>query len=159
MKQTSFSMIFYFTEASNRACEAVKILDVCREVKAPPCSPACVCVSCFFFQNVIVILLAQSVIAVMAQDIVYVRRALQAQSVRSVYTAICGKMAANVSRTSTLLLSELPDCYPPLSSVSFCCLSPMFTLSVWFPNFGWRNVPHMRHMSVATDTPHTFLRR
>lgn len=46
----------------------------------------------------------------MAQDIVYVRRALRAPSVRSVYPAICGKMAANVSRTTTLPMSKLPDC-------------------------------------------------
>ncbi|KAA8580950.1 hypothetical protein FQN60_013908 [Etheostoma spectabile] len=40
----------------------------------------------------------KSVIAVMAQDCVYVRRALQGLSVSSVYPAICGTMAANVTR-------------------------------------------------------------
>lgn len=59
----------------------------------------CVYVCVLFFQSVIVIPLAQSVIAVMAQDFVYVRRALQGLSVRSVFPAICGTMAANVSTT------------------------------------------------------------
>lgn len=85
-----------------------------------------VCV--LFFQSVIVIPLAQSVIAVMAQDFVYVRRALQGPSVRSVYPAICGTMAANVSRT-TNLPTQLPAVLP-LSSVSLCCLSLFSFLSV-----------------------------
>lgn len=60
----------------------------------------CVCLCVLFFQSVIVIPMAQSVIAVMTQDFVYVRRALRGPSVRSVCPAICGTMAANVSRTT-----------------------------------------------------------
>lgn len=36
------------TKTCNRTREAVRILDVCREVKAPTCSPACVCVCLVF---------------------------------------------------------------------------------------------------------------
>lgn len=68
-------------------------------------------------------------IAVMAQDFVYVRRALQGLSVRSVCPAICGTMAANVSRTVTFpvqLLTVLP-----LSCVFlFYSLSDVFSLCV-----------------------------
>lgn len=96
-------------------------------------SSLCVCV--LFFQSVIVIPLAQSVIAVMAQDFVYVRRALQGLSVRSVYPAICGTMAANVSRTTTPhppilhtpTLPAAPHC-PHFSSVSLCLVSYFFSL-------------------------------
>lgn len=87
--------------------------------------PACVCV--LFFQSVIVIPLAQSVIAVMAQDFVYVRRALQGQSVRSVYPAICGTMAANVSRTTTPHLPPL-QLLTVFSSVSLCSVSDFCSL-------------------------------
>lgn len=92
-------------------------------------SSLCVYVCVLFFQNVIVIPMAQSMIAVMAQDFVYVRRALQGLSVRSVCPAICGTMAANVSRTVTLpvqLLTVLP-----LSCVFlFYSLSDVFSLCV-----------------------------
>lgn len=75
-------------------------------------SSLCVCLCVLFFQSVIVIPLAQSVIAVMTQDFVYVRRALRGPSVRSVCPAICGTMAANVSRTTNhkrLLAALLPS--------------------------------------------------
>ena len=122
-----------------------KILDVCQEVN--PVSSLCVYVCVLFFQSVIVIPLAQSVIAVMAQDFVYVRRALQGLSVRSVCPAICGTMAANVSRT-TNLPTQLPAVLP-LSSVFssryLSLISPLYlSLSVWFLSFGWKNVLHMR---------------
>jgi len=107
--------------------DVVRILDVCWEIKARPYSPACVCMCVLFFQSVIVIPLAQSVIAVMAQDFVYVRRAQQGLSVRSVYPAICGTMAANVSRTTTLP-TQLPDSSPPQLCVSLLSLSEAFSL-------------------------------
>lgn len=90
----------------------------------PVLQPVCVYVCVLFFQTVIVILLAQSVIAVMAQDFVYVRRALQGLSVRSACPAICGTMAANVSRTATspLLLAAPPQ----------LCLSPAIFLRCLF---------------------------
>lgn len=110
--------------------------------KHHPVSSLCVYVCVLFFQSVIVIPLAQSVIAVMAQDFVYVRRALQGLSVRSVYPAICGTMAANVSRT-TNLPTQLPTVLP-LSPLSLCYLSLISSLFVWFLSFGWRNVRHMR---------------
>lgn len=78
---------------ASRACVARKSLQ-----------PVCVCLCVLFFQSVIVIPLAQSVIAVMTQDFVYVRRALRGPSVRSVCPAICGTMAANVSRTTNVSL-------------------------------------------------------
>lgn len=81
-------------------------------------SSLCVYVCVLFFQSVIVIPLAQSVIAVMAQDFVYVRRALQGLNVRSVYPAICGTMAANVSRTT-----NLPTQLPPQLCLSLLSLS------------------------------------
>lgn len=93
--------------------------------------PACVNVCVLFFQTVIVIPLAQSVIAVMAQDFVNVRRALQGPSVRSVYPAIYGTMAANVSRTATLP-TQLGTVLP-LSTVSPCSLSLISFLSVLIP--------------------------
>lgn len=103
-------------------------------------SSLCVYVCVLFFQSVIVIPLAQSVIAVMAQDFVYVRRALQGLNVRSVYPAICGTMAANVSRTT-----NLPMQLPPQLCLSLLSLSLwLLFLSVWFLSFGWKNVPHMR---------------
>lgn len=107
------------------------------EVKTTPCfQPVCVCV--LFFQSVIVIPLAQSVIAVMAQDFVYVRRALQGQSVRSVYPAICGTMAANVSRTTTphlpppQLLTVLPSALSLFaqSLIFFLCVNLELRLEV-----------------------------
>lgn len=58
----------------------------------------------------------------MAQDFVYVRRALQGLSVRSVYPAICGTMAANVSRT-TNLPTQLPTVLPPQLCLSLLSLS------------------------------------
>lgn len=93
----------------------------------PACLCMCVCV--LFFQSVIVIPLAQSVIAVMAQDFVYVRRALQGLSVSSVYPAICGTMAANVSRITNLptqltavFLLHLCLFLPPSLSLSLCMI-------------------------------------
>lgn len=60
----------------------------------------------------------------MAQDFVYVRRALQGPSVRSVYPAICGTMAANVSTTTNLSM-QLPTVLPLSSaSLSLSLLSP-----------------------------------
>lgn len=94
-----------------------------------PVSSLCVYVCVLFFQSVIVIPLAQSMFAVMAQDFVYVRRALQGLSVSSVYPAICGTMAANVSRT-TNLPTQLPTFLP--FSLSYCYLSLISSLSVWF---------------------------
>lgn len=85
-------------------------------------SSLCVYVCVLFFQSVIVIPLAQSVIAVMAQDFVYVRRALQGLNVRSVYPAICGTMAANVSRTT-----NLPTQLPPQLCLSLLSLSLSLT--------------------------------
>lgn len=81
--------------------------------------------------------MAQSVIAVMAQDFVYVRRELQGLSVRSVYPAICGTMAANVSRTITPYLPTPPAAAhcPPFSSVS---------LRLWFLSLGWKHVSDMQ---------------
>lgn len=118
----------------------------------PRCVPGsvsslCVYLCVLFFQSVIVIPLAQSVIAVMTQDFVYVRRALRGPSVRSVCPAICGTMAANVSRTTKPLLRLCPpsQLFLPLSRLPLCCLSlvsPPF--SVWFLSFGWNNVLHMR---------------
>lgn len=97
--------------------------------KHHPVSSLCVYVCVLFFQSVIVIPLAQSVIAVMAQDFVYVRRALQGLSVRSVYPAICGTMAANVSRT-TNLPHAAPDCSPPQPCLSLLSLSDFSSLCV-----------------------------
>ena len=54
---------------------------VCLYVCVYMCVHLCVCVCVIFFQTVIVTPMAQSVIAVMAQDIVNVRRALQGPSV------------------------------------------------------------------------------
>lgn len=103
-------------------------------------SSLCVCV--LFFQSVIVIPLAQSVIAVMAQDIVYVRRALQGPSVRSVYPAICGTMAANVSRTANR--PERSSWLPPHPLYPRLCLLlltlPGVCSPCGFQSFGWRNV-------------------
>lgn len=62
----------------------------------------CLCV--LFLQTVVVIPMAQTVFAVMAQDFVNVRRELQGLSVEIVCRDICGTMAANVSRTIPLLL-------------------------------------------------------
>ncbi len=99
--------------------------------KHHPVSSLCVYVCVLFFQSVIVIPLAQSMITVMAQDCVNVRRALQGLSVKSVYPAICGTMAANVSRT-TNLPHAAPDCSPPQPclSLSLLSLSDFFSLCV-----------------------------
>lgn len=119
-------------------------------------SSLCVYFFVLFFQSVIVIPLAQSVIAVMTQDFVYVRRAQQGPSVRSVYPAICGTVAANVSRNSNLSSRHLH---------LFLSLS-LSLFSVWFLSFGWNNVLHMRrtallpwwiHSSSHKPTQHTKL--
>lgn len=68
----------------------------------------CVYVCVLFLQTVIVIPLAQTLIAVMAQDIVNVRRERQGLSAMSVYKDICGTMAANVSRTSNQPAASVP---------------------------------------------------
>lgn len=101
----------------------------------PRCVPGsvsslCVYLCVLFFQSVIVIPLAQSVIAVMTQDFVYVRRALRGPSVRSVCPAICGTMAANVSRTTKPLLRLCPpsQLFFPLSR-----LPPVLSLSRFSP--------------------------
>lgn len=91
----------------------------------------CVYVCVLFLQTVIVIPLAQTLIAVMAQDIVNVRRERQGLSAMSVCQDICGTMAANVSRTSNQpaasvpcslfpLSHPLPSSFPP-SIFSVCC--------------------------------------
>lgn len=119
-----------------------------RKSKHHPVSSLCVCLCVLFFQSVIVIPLAQSVIAVMAQDFVYVRRALQGLSVRSVYPAICGTMAANVSRTFTTqlptALSSLSLSLSPSLLLSLCYLCQICLLSVWLLSSGWNDVLHMR---------------
>ncbi|TRY66176.1 hypothetical protein DNTS_028290 [Danionella cerebrum] len=66
----------------------------------PPFSTVCVCV--LFLQTVIVILLALSLIAVMAQDIVNVRKERQGLSAMNVCQDICGTMAANMKYEHTL---------------------------------------------------------
>lgn len=116
-------------------------------------SSLCVCMCVLFFQNVIVIPMAQSVIAVMAQDFVYVRRALQGLSVRSVCPAICGTMAANVSRTVTLPV-QLLTVLPPLSCVFlFSSSSLMSFLSAWFLSFGWKKKKCAAHAQECHQLP------
>ena len=91
------------------------------------CVCICACVCVIFFQTVIVTPMAQSVIAVMAQDIVNVRRALQGPSVGIVWAAFCGTMAANVSKPCPAPTpSPLHISSPPvLQSVLFYLL-PIF---------------------------------
>lgn len=109
--------------------------------------PACVCMCVLFFQSVIVIPLAQSVIAVMAQDFVYVRRALQGLSVRSVYPAICGTMAANVSRTTNP--HAAPGCSPPQLCLSLLSLSGFSSLCVIPELWLEECAAHARNCSAA----------
>lgn len=96
-----------------------------------PISPLCMCV--LFLQTVIVIPLAQTLIAVMAQDIVNVRRERQGLSAMSVCQDICGTMAANVSRTSTQPAASVPCSLLRFSfsthlSLNFLCLLLLFGL-------------------------------
>lgn len=86
-----------------------------------------------FLQTVIVIPLAQTLIAVMAQDIVNVRRERQGLSAMSVCQDICGTMAANVSRTSTQPAASVPCSLLRFSfsthlSFNFLCLLLFFGL-------------------------------
>ena len=98
----------------------------------------CVCV--LFLQTVIVIPLAQTVIAVMTQDFVSVRREPQGLSVTNVCRDICGTMAANVSRTSNIhqhlqpasISSSLPPSLPLqlLAPYAGCLCCPCLLLSL-----------------------------
>lgn len=111
----------------------------------------CVYVCVLFLQTVIVIPLAQTLIAVMAQDIVNVRRERQGLSAMSVYKDICGTMAANVSRTSNQPAASVPCSLffslslstPPFSLLSlyFLCLLLLFWLTqewaAWFAYSTW----------------------
>lgn len=95
----------------------------------------CVYVCVLFLQTVIVIPLAQTLIAVMAQDIVNVRRERQGLSAMSVCQDICGTMAANVSRTSTQPAASVPCSLlrfstPPSFLLSLFLFS-LFAASFW----------------------------
>lgn len=96
----------------------------------------CVYVCVLFLQTVIVIPLAQTLIAVMAQDIVNVRREQQGLSAMSVCQDICGTMAANVSRTSTQPAASVPCSRLPLSpSTPPSLLLSLFLFSLFVASF------------------------
>lgn len=95
------------------------------EERRPRLSTVCVCVCVLFLQTVIVIPLAQKMFAVMAQDIVNVRKEQEGLNAMSVCRDICGTMAANVSRTFTQHAALVPRC------LSFSqALSPSLPLSL-----------------------------
>jgi len=109
-----------------------------------------VCV--LFLQTVIVIPLAQTLIAVMAQDIVNVRRERQGLSAMSVYKDICGTMAANVSRTSNQTCSFSPLlCFPSLSLLPSLPLFSLFAAAfLAYP--GMSSLVCLQHLGTTKKT-------